>query len=544
MLKILQARLQQYVDRELPEVQAGFRRRRGTRDQIANICWIMEKAREFQKNIYFCFIDYAKAFDCVDHNKLWQVLKEMGVPDHLICLLRNLYAGQEATVRTGHGTTDWFKTEKGVWQGCILLPCLFNFYAEHIMGKAGLDESPVGIKIAGRNINNLRYADDTTLMAESEEELKSLLMRVKKENAKVGLKLNIKKTKIMASGPLTSWQIDGEEMEVVTDFIFLGSLHTGTAAKKFPGEESYGKSRQHTKKQRHHPANKSQILKMKLKYFDHLMRPEGLPGEEPNAGNNRWQKKKGTAENEKYKDLKTHIIGNWFLKFENEYYAILWMGSLAVLKLLLKGLVISKTVWLLSVYSSMEAGDICGNIQLQKSQLFEKENKSFVDARVQPIYGGTNEIMKELIARDIVSDNEYKRFCAGSWGELAYIRGGGGLLGPARLLEDRRAGKRVRRLLTEDGAGEQGVGGDVFTLALEKLTRVREEREGREGNDRAELAGKSGLRRGGGGGLLPVKAPLRELKRDGWFPGRRRSSPPLVARAPKCKRPHWDNRLL
>ncbi|KAF7244727.1 putative ATP-dependent RNA helicase DDX58 [Varanus komodoensis] len=186
----------------------------------------MEKAREFQKNIYFCFIDYAKAFDCVDHNKWWQVLKEMGVPDHLICLLGNLYAGQEATVRTGHGTTDWFKIEKGVWQGCILLPCLFNLYAEYIMRKAELDESPVGIKIAGRNINNLRYADDTTLMAGSEEELKSLLMRVKEESAKVGLKLNIKKTKIMASSPLTSWQIDGEEMEVVTDFIFLGSKIT------------------------------------------------------------------------------------------------------------------------------------------------------------------------------------------------------------------------------------------------------------------------------------------------------------------------------
>uniref|UniRef100_A0A670J2L0 Reverse transcriptase domain-containing protein n=1 Tax=Podarcis muralis TaxID=64176 RepID=A0A670J2L0_PODMU len=172
MLKILQGRLKQHVDRELPEVQAGFRRGRGTRDQIANMRWIMEKAREFQKDIYFCFIDYAKAFDCVDHSKLWQVLKEMGVPDHLICLLRNLYVGQEAIVRTGYGTTDWFKIGKGVWQGCILSPCLFNLYAEFIMRKAGLDESLAGIKIAGRNINNLRYADDTTLMAESEEELK------------------------------------------------------------------------------------------------------------------------------------------------------------------------------------------------------------------------------------------------------------------------------------------------------------------------------------------------------------------------------------
>ena len=130
MLKILQARVQQYVNCEHPDVQAGFRKSGGTRDQIANICWIMEKAREFQKNIYFCFIDYAKAFDCVDHNKLWKILKEMGTPDHLTCLLRNLYAGQEATVRTGHGTTDWFQIGKGVCQGCILSPCLFNFYAE------------------------------------------------------------------------------------------------------------------------------------------------------------------------------------------------------------------------------------------------------------------------------------------------------------------------------------------------------------------------------------------------------------------------------
>ena len=130
MLKILQARLQQYVNRELPDVQAGFRKGRGTRDQIANIRWIMEKSREFQKNIYFCFIDYAKAFDCVDHNKLWKILKEMGIPDHLTCLLRNLYAGQEATFRTGHGTTEWFQIGKGVCQGCILSPCLFNLYAE------------------------------------------------------------------------------------------------------------------------------------------------------------------------------------------------------------------------------------------------------------------------------------------------------------------------------------------------------------------------------------------------------------------------------
>ena len=155
----------------------------------------------------------------MDHNKLWETLKEMGIPDHLICLLRNLYAGQEARVRTGHGkkkrighgTTNWFQIGKGVHQGCILLPCLFNFYAEYIMRNTGLEEAQAGIKIAGRNINNLRYADDTTLMAESEEELKSLLMKVKEESEKVDLKLNIQKTNIMASGPVTSWQTDGKQ---------------------------------------------------------------------------------------------------------------------------------------------------------------------------------------------------------------------------------------------------------------------------------------------------------------------------------------------
>ena len=155
----------------------------GTRDNIANIHWIIEKVREFQKNIYFYFIEYAKAFDCVDHNKLWKILKEMGLPDHQTCLLRNLCAGQEATVRTGHGTTDWFQIGKGIRQGCILSPCLFNFYSEYIMRNARLDEAQSGIKIAARNINNLRYADDTTLMADSKEELKSLLMKVREQSA-------------------------------------------------------------------------------------------------------------------------------------------------------------------------------------------------------------------------------------------------------------------------------------------------------------------------------------------------------------------------
>ena len=182
MLKNLQTRLQQYMNCELPDVQAGFRKGTGTRDQIANIHCIIKKAREFQKNIYFCFIDYAKAFDCVDHNKLKKIQKDMGIPHHLICLLRNLYAGQEATVRAAHETTDWFQVWKEIHQVCILSSCSFNLDAEYIMSNAGLDEAQAGIKIAGRNINNLRYADDTTLMEKIGEELKSLLMKVKEEN--------------------------------------------------------------------------------------------------------------------------------------------------------------------------------------------------------------------------------------------------------------------------------------------------------------------------------------------------------------------------
>ena len=157
---------------------------------------------------------YAKAFDCVDYKKLWEILKEnTRIPGHLTCFVRNLYVGQEARVRTGHGTTDWFQIGKGACQGCILSPCLFNLYAESIMGSAGLDDSQAGIKIAGRNINNLRYADDITLMAESEEELKSFLMRVKEKSEKAGLKLNAQKTKIMASSPITSWQIKGKTVQ-------------------------------------------------------------------------------------------------------------------------------------------------------------------------------------------------------------------------------------------------------------------------------------------------------------------------------------------
>ena len=162
------------------------------------------KKQEFQKNIYFCFIEYAKDFDFVDHNKLWKIIKELGLPNYLTCFLRNLYAGQEAIVKTGHRTMDWFQVGKGIHQGCILSPCLFNLYAEYIMRNAGLNEAQTGIKIARRNISNLRYAVDTTLMVESEEKLKTFLMKVKEESKRVSLKLNIQKTKILASGPITS----------------------------------------------------------------------------------------------------------------------------------------------------------------------------------------------------------------------------------------------------------------------------------------------------------------------------------------------------
>ena len=203
MLKILQARLQQYMNRELPDVQAGFRKGRGTSDPIANICWIIETVREFQKNIYFCFIDYAKAFDCVNHNKLWTILKETGIPDHLTCLLRNLYAGQEATVRTDHGTTDWFQIGKEYVKAVYCHPvychpayliyeavyCQLLIYStllyRVLMRNAGLEEAHAGNKIAGRNINKLKYADNTTLMAESKEKIKSLLMKVKRKVKKL-----------------------------------------------------------------------------------------------------------------------------------------------------------------------------------------------------------------------------------------------------------------------------------------------------------------------------------------------------------------------
>ena len=207
---------------ELPDVQVGFIKGRGTRDQIANSHWIIENA-EFQKNIYFCFINYANAFDCVDHNKLWKILKEIGIPDHLTCLLRNVYAGQEATVRIRHGKVYWFKFGKGVHQGYIFN--LLNLYAEYIMQNARLDEVQAGIKTARRNINNLRYTDDTTHMADGKKAIKSLLMKVKEESEKASLKLKSQK-----SGPIISWQIDGETVETVIDFILGGSKITANGA--------------------------------------------------------------------------------------------------------------------------------------------------------------------------------------------------------------------------------------------------------------------------------------------------------------------------
>ena len=215
VLKILQARLQQDMNHELPDVQAGGT---GTRHQIDNICWITKKESSRKTSTSALLTTPELLTVWITTN--WKIPKELGIPDHLTCLPRNLYAGQEATVRTGHGTTDWFQTGKGVCQGCILSPCLFNLYAKYILRNSRLDEAQAGIKTARRNINNLKYADDTTLIAESEK-LKSLLMKVKEESEKVGLKLNIQKTKITASGPTTSWQTEGETVETLTDY-FLG----------------------------------------------------------------------------------------------------------------------------------------------------------------------------------------------------------------------------------------------------------------------------------------------------------------------------------
>ena len=225
MLKILQARLQQYMNHQLPDAQAGFEKAEEPEIKLPTSTGSLKKQESSRKTSTSALLTMPKP-STVWITINWKILKEMGIPDHLTCLLRNLYAGQEATVRTGYRTTDWFQIGKGVHQGCILPPCLFNLYAEYILRNAGLEEAQAEIKISRRSINSLRYADDTTLMAESGKELNSLLMKVKVESEKVGLKLNIQKTKLMASGPITSWEIDGETVETVSDFIFLGSQIT------------------------------------------------------------------------------------------------------------------------------------------------------------------------------------------------------------------------------------------------------------------------------------------------------------------------------
>ena len=215
--------MESHINREISDTQAGFRKKRGTRDQIANLRWIMERQREYNQDTYLCFIDYSKAFDCVDHEKMWNTLRVMGIPQHLICLMRNLYLNQQATVRTEFGDTDTFGIGKGVRQGCILSPSLFNLYAERIMREAGLEESEEGIRIGGRKVNDLRYADDTTLLAGSKDGLHSMLTNVQTHSEKAGLYLNIKKTKIMSTAKIDSFVINGVELEVVRSFVFLGS---------------------------------------------------------------------------------------------------------------------------------------------------------------------------------------------------------------------------------------------------------------------------------------------------------------------------------
>ena len=224
LLKIIHKRMENTIERELPVNQAGFRKARGTRDHIANIRWIMERQREYGQEVHMCFIDYSKAFDCIDHTLLWKTLIEMGIPMHLVKILKGLYVDQGAVLRTEYGDTGKFKVRKGVRQGCILSPFLFNLYAERIMRNAGLEETTEGVKIAGKILNNLRYADDTTLLAGKKNDLVELIRRVKRESEKAGLYFNIKKTKIMTTAAWESFEVDGEEIEVVASFTFLGSM--------------------------------------------------------------------------------------------------------------------------------------------------------------------------------------------------------------------------------------------------------------------------------------------------------------------------------
>jgi exonuclease III len=223
MLKVIMRRMESFAEREMPDVQAGYRKSRGTRDHIANLRWIIERAREYNQDYFFCFIDYSKAFDSVDHDRMWITLRDMGFPSHLVDLLKGLYDNQTAKVRTDYGDTECFGIGKGVRQGCILSPCLFNLYAERIMREAGLDDTEEGIHVGGRIINNLRYADDSTLAATEEEELKNMLRRTKEASEKGGLSLNLLKTKVMTSASISKFEVDGVNIEIVKNFIFLGS---------------------------------------------------------------------------------------------------------------------------------------------------------------------------------------------------------------------------------------------------------------------------------------------------------------------------------
>ena len=223
MLKVIQHRLDIYMKQEMAIEQAGFTKGRGTRDQISNLRRITERSTEYQRPIYMCFIDYSKAFDCVDHPTLWNMMEEMGIPEHMVQVIRSLYANQEAKVRTEYGDTESFSIGKGVRQGCVLSQYLFNLYSEYIMREANLEELDIGVRMGGRKINNLRYADVTTLLAESKEELLQLVTSVIEKSAQAGHYLNLKKTKIMSTEEIEEFEVDGEKIGVVQDFIFLGA---------------------------------------------------------------------------------------------------------------------------------------------------------------------------------------------------------------------------------------------------------------------------------------------------------------------------------
>ena len=224
LLRIIQGRLATYIKRETSEEQGGFRKGRGTRDEIANIRWILERAMEYGKTIDMCFIDYSKAFDCVDHSRLWNALS-MGVPEHLTVLINSLYMKQEAAVKTEYGNTEWFEVRQGVPQGCILSPYLFNMYSEYVLKRVGFEDN-IGIKVGGRTINTLRLADDTTILAKEKEDMKNLLKKAKEVGKKAGSLLNLKKTKIMTTGTLNEFTLDGTEMEIINCYTFLGSIIT------------------------------------------------------------------------------------------------------------------------------------------------------------------------------------------------------------------------------------------------------------------------------------------------------------------------------